>query len=118
MPAQSSSLRSRRALRLVAIGVLILVGLSALQTYSLGQHARMYDNPIYRWRESLAIALSRLQDPPSHGYVAYRSIRDYLAEHGLALVAGEAKVMPSPEQRHALIVDGARMNELIEDASR
>ena len=118
MPAHLSSLRSRLVLGAVAIGVLVLVGLSALHSYSMGHHTRMYDDPVYRWRESLAIALSRLQDPPLHRYLAYRSIRDYLAEHGLGLVVGEAKVMPTPEERRALTQDTARMNRLIEDASR
>jgi hypothetical protein len=112
------SLQAQLRLGIVAAGVLVMLGLSMLQTYSLGQHAKMYDNPIYRWRESLAIALSRMQTPPLHGYLAYRSIRDYLNEHGLALVSGEAKTMPTPAQLHALVIDGDRMNQLIQDASR
>src|SRR5712691_2307195 len=72
----------------IAAAVLLLIALSVVRTYSLGHHQRMYDNPIYRWRESLAIALSRMQTPPLHGYLAYRSIRNYLVEHGLSLVAG------------------------------
>jgi hypothetical protein len=101
----------------LAAAVGVLFGLSVVRTYSLGQHERMYDNPIYRWRESLAIALSRVQTPPLHGYLAYRSILDYLTEHGLAIVAGEAEVLSTPEQRHALVMDGSRMNQLIQEAS-
>jgi hypothetical protein len=101
---------------MLAAAVLALIALNALLTYRLGQHDRMYDNPVYRWRESLAIALSRMQDPPLHGYLAYRSIRDYLAEHGLALVAGEADVLSTPEERRALTHDGRRMDRLIQEA--
>ena len=89
-----------------------------MRTYSLGHHQRMYDNPVYRWRESLAIALSRMQTPPLHGYLAYRSIRNHLVEHGLSLVAGEADAISTPDQRRALVRDQARMNQLIQDASR
>jgi hypothetical protein len=79
-----SGLLSRPRIKLFAMGaaVLVLLALSMLRTYSLGQHQRMYDNPVFRWRESLAIALSRMQTPPLQGYLAYGSIRDYLAMHG------------------------------------
>jgi len=110
--------RSRLVSLMLAIAVLTLFALSVARTYALGQHDRMYDNPVYRWRESLAIALSRMQNPPLHGYLAYRSIRNYLAEHGLALVAGEAAELSTPEERRDLTHDGARMNRLIQGGSR
>ena len=47
-----------------------------VHAYQLGFQSRMYDNPIYRWRESLVIALSRMQPQPLHGYVGYGSILD------------------------------------------
>jgi hypothetical protein len=103
---------------IMAVAVLGLVALSIVRTYSLGHHQRMYDNPVYRWRESLAIALSRMQDPALNGYLAFRSIRNSLAEQGLALLPGEAPMLPTPEQRHNLVRDGARMNQLIQQASR
>jgi hypothetical protein len=53
-----------------------------------------------------------------HGYLAYRSIRNFLAEQGLAVSVGEAKVVPTPEQWRALTHDEARMNRLLQDASR
>jgi hypothetical protein len=77
----------------------------------------MYDNPIYRWRESMAIALSRLRNPPLHGYLAYRSISDYLNQHGLALSEDEAKPLPSPQELRALVFDGARMEALVRGAA-
>ncbi len=102
----------------LAAAILVLFALSVVRTYSLGHNEKFYDNPIYRWRESLAIALSRMQNPPLQGYLADRSIRDYLARHGLALLAGEADVLPTPEQRRALVQDGARMNQLLQEAAR
>jgi hypothetical protein len=78
----------------------------------------MYDNPIYRWRESLVIALSRMQPQPLHGYVGYRSILSYLTHHGLALIDGEADPMPSAQDRAALVADGARMDQLMKEASQ
>src|SRR5215813_13427016 len=85
-----ASLRSRAMLVVIAAAVLTRFALSVMQAYALGHHARMYDNPVYRWREALVIALSRMQPQPLHGYLGYRSIGKYFAEHGLALVAGEA----------------------------
>src|SRR5262249_39039212 len=105
-------------LAVIGTAILVLLALSVWRSYSLGQHERMYDNPIYRWRESLAIALSRMHTPPLHGYLAYRSIRDYLAEQGLALTPGEAKTLPTPDERSALTHDRSRLNRLLQEASR
>jgi len=87
------------------------------RSYALGQYRTMYDNPIYRWRESVAVALSKLHDPPLSGYVAYRSIRDYLTAHGLALMPGEAEPLPSPAEREKLIYDPSRLERLFRAAA-
>jgi hypothetical protein len=103
---------------ILGLAVTILISCNILQSYSLNQFATMYDNPVYRWRESLAIALSWMRDKPAHGYVAYRSIRDFLAQHGLGLIAGEVDPLPTAEERTALVFDGPRMQQLIEQASK
>jgi hypothetical protein len=100
-----------------ALTVVFLFALNLLHAYQLGFQSKMYDNPIYRWRESLVIALSRMQPQPLHGYVGYGSILAYLTQHGLALIGGEAQPLPTPEQRAALVADGARMNQLMKEAS-
>ena len=76
--------------------VVFLFALNVLHAYQLGFQSKMHDNPIYRWRESLVIALSRMQPQPLHGYVGYGSILAYLTQHGLALIRGEADPRPSP----------------------
>ena len=96
----------------------MLFALSVLRSYAAGHHRTMYDNPIYRWRESLAIALSRMQPEPLHGYLAYRSIHNYLTQHGLGLMKGEVDPLPNPSQLKSLVFDGARMNQLMRDASQ
>src|SRR5271165_5120257 len=107
-------------LRPLCFGLLVvaLIGCNILHSHSLNQFETMYDNPIYRWRESLAIALSRMHTKPLHGYVAYRSIRDYLAQHGLGLIAGEADPLPTESERSSLVFDGRRMQQLIEEATK
>src|SRR6185437_2293213 len=96
---------SRARVAILAALALALLALGMYRSYALGQYRTMYDNPIYRWRESVAVALSKLHDPPLSGYVAYRSIRDYLTAHGLALMPGEAEPLPSPAEREKLIYD-------------
>ena len=100
-----------------ALAVAALFAINVLHAYQLGFQSRMYDNPIYRWRESLVIALSRMQPQPLHGYVGYGSILSYFTQHGLALMGGEAYPLPTPAQRAALVADGARMNQLMKEAS-
>jgi len=45
--------------------------------------------PEYRFRQTLAIAISRLRQPSSHGYLAYQSVVDVLSENGLAIFPNE-----------------------------
>ena len=101
-------------LLLVGVGVLIVVNM--LHSYSLGQYRTMYDNPIYRWRVSVAVALSQLRDPPLPGYVAYGSINNYLNRHGLALLRGEAAPLPYPDAVKRLIYDSGRLEALFQKA--
>jgi hypothetical protein len=101
----------------MAVAVCSLFGLSVYLSYSLGQYRTMYDNPIYRWRASIAVALSELRDPPLRGYVAYRSISDYLNQNGLALMEGEASPLPSYQSVRELVYDPDRLEKLFQDAS-
>ena len=100
------------------LAVAFLFAANMFHAYQLGFQSRMYDNPIYRWRESLVIALSRLQPTPAHGYVGYRSILDHLAHHGLALLSGEVPTLPDPTERSALIKNGPRLDRLMQEASK
>jgi hypothetical protein len=123
IPAQSlaaaaRSPASRTAIAIFALYVVFLFALNVLHAYQLGFQSKMYDSPIYRWRESLVIALSRMQPEPLHGYVGYGSILSYLTHHGLALIGGEADPMPTPAEQLALVKDGARMDRLMKEASK
>jgi hypothetical protein len=116
-PATARSPSPRTVVAIFALYVVFLFALNVLHAYQLGFQSKMYDSPIYRWRESLVIALSRMQPQPLHGYVGYGSILSYLTHHGLALIGGEADPMPSAEERQALVYDGAQMDRLMKEAS-
>jgi hypothetical protein len=107
----------RTVIAIFALAVAALFAINVLHAYQLGFQSKMYDSPIYRWRESMVIALSRMQPQPLHGYVGYGSILSYFTQHGLALMGGEANPLPTQEQRAALVADGARMNQLMKEAS-
>jgi len=115
--ASALSPSPRTVVAIFALYVVFLFALNVLHAYQLGFQSKMYDSPIYRWRESLVIALSRMQPQPLHGYVGYGSILSYLTHHGLALIGGEADPMPSAAERQALVYDGARMDRLMKEAS-
>ena len=101
----------------MAAAICCLFVLNVYRSYSLGQSDTMYDNPIYRWRVSVAVALSELRNPPTKGYVAYGSIVNYLNQHGLALMQGEASPMPTYQSVRALVYDSARLDKLFQKAS-
>jgi hypothetical protein len=115
--ASPQARESRTVIAIFALAVAALFAINVLHAYQLGFQSKMYDNPIYRWRESLVIALSRMQPQPLHGYVGYGSILSYFTQRGLALMGGEASPLPTPAQRAALVADGARMNRLMKEAS-
>ena len=98
--------------------ILSLFFLSVWASYSLGHQSQMYSNPVYRWRQSMAVALSRMRDKPLHGYLAYRSIVNYFAQHGLPIWSNEAKTIPTAKQTKQLVTDPARIQALIVGASR
>jgi hypothetical protein len=107
----------RTVIAIFALAVAALFAVNLLHAYQLGFQSKMYDSPIYRWRESMVIALSRMQPQPLHGYVGYGSILSYFTQHGLALMGGETYPLPTQAQRAALVADGARMNQLMKEAS-
>jgi hypothetical protein len=61
--------------------------------------------PEYRFRQTLAVALSRLRQPSLHGYLAYQSVVDVLSENGLA-------IFPNEKGPH---LDAAGWAKLLED---
>jgi hypothetical protein len=106
-----------RCTQAVLIGaVLVIFMLSVGASYQLGHDKRMFGYPVYRWRESMAIALSRMQETPLHGYLAYRSIRDYLAQNGLGIFTSEMNPVPTQDQLNALVNDTSRIEGLIRGA--
>jgi hypothetical protein len=113
------SLSRKRIIRFgFPLAIAFLVIFNVWQSHILGQSRTMYDDPIYRWRESVAIALSRMQEKPLHGYLAYQSIRNYLIENGLGLLDEEATQLPTWSQLTALIHDPARLEKLFQGAAR
>jgi hypothetical protein len=116
--ATARSPSPRTVVAIFALYVVFLFALNVLHAYQLGFQSKMYDSPIYRWRESLVIALSRMQPQPLRGYVGYGSILSYLNHHGLALIGGEADPMPTGAEQQALVMDGARMDRLMQEASK
>jgi hypothetical protein len=123
LPAQNSPVASRppvsrTTMAVFALAVAGLCALNMIHAYQLGLQSRMYDNPIYRWRQSLVIALSRMQPQPLHGYVGYRSILTDLTRNGLALMGGEEGPNLNNAERAALLADGPRMDRLMQEASR
>jgi hypothetical protein len=70
--------------------------------YDVGFH------PLYRLRQTLAVAISRMQVPPTHGYLAYQSVIDSLDENGFA-------VFPNDKGPH---LDVADLGELFADRAR
>ena len=101
------------------IGLLILIGctlyLDLFHGLSLGQDRISY-HPIYRVRQSLAVAISRLHDPPAGGYLAYRSVLNVLTENGFAIFDDEPGRQLGPPGWEALLNDGPRLDRIIREA--
>ena len=63
--------------RIGCVGLLLLIGcvfyLDFFHGIELGQHQTAFQ-PIYRLRQSLAVAISRMRDPSPGRYLAYKSV--------------------------------------------
>jgi hypothetical protein len=104
---------------LAGIGLLLLiVGTLLLDFFhgiALGQDRVAYQ-PLYRLRQSLAVAVSRLHDPALGGYLAYKSVVDVLSENGFAALADEPGPRLDTSAAAALINDGPRLDRIIQQA--
>jgi hypothetical protein len=70
----------RGTVLLLLIAVAFVVNFA--EGISLGQRGALF-YPMYRTRQTLAVVLSMLRDPPAPGYYAYGSIVDLLKSRGL-----------------------------------
>jgi hypothetical protein len=82
----------------------------ALGQYNIGFH------PMYRLRQSAAIAISRMQEPPLHGYLAYQSVIDTLNENGFAIYENDKGRHLDQEGWSVLFKDPARMERAFQKA--
>jgi hypothetical protein len=108
-----------RLRRFGCIGLVLLIGctlgLDILHGISLGQD-RVAFHGIYRLRQSLTIAISRLHDPAPGGYLAYGSVVNVFNENGFAIFDND----PGPHLNlagwEALLTDGPRLDRIIQQA--
>jgi hypothetical protein len=82
----------------------------------LGQHQVAF-HPIYRLRQSVAVALSRMHEPPLHGYLAYRSIVDTFTRKGFALQPQDVGTPLSVGELEALYKDNDRLDRMLQEAN-
>jgi hypothetical protein len=73
-------------------------------------------HPIYRLRQSLAVAISRKQDPPLGGYLAYGSVVNVFNENGFAMINGEPGPHLDLDGWETLLRDGPRLDRIIQQA--
>jgi hypothetical protein len=101
------------------VGLLLLIActlyLDLFHGLQLGQDRIAY-GPIYRFRESLAIAISRLHDPSPGGYLAYKSVVTVLNENGFALLGDDLGSHLEVDGWISLLNDGPRLDRIIREA--
>jgi hypothetical protein len=73
-------------------------------------------HPIFRLRQSLAVAISRRHDPPLGGYLAYGSVVNVLNENGFAIFNGEPGPHLDLNGWETLLTDGPRLDRIIQEA--
>jgi len=105
--------------RIGCIGLLLLIGcvfcLDIFHGIQLRQVQTAF-HPIYRLRQSLAVAISRMRDPSLGRYLAYRSVVNVLNENGFALFDSEAGQHLDVPGWEALLTDGPRLDRIIQQA--
>ena len=105
--------------RIGCVGLLLLIGcvfcLDVFHGIELGQDQTAF-HPIYRLRQSLAIAISRMHDPSLGGYLAYKSVVDVFNENGFAQFDNEPGPHLHEPDWEVLLADGPRLNRIIQQA--
>jgi hypothetical protein len=105
--------------RFGCISLLLLIGcvfcLDVFHGIELGQDQTAF-HPIYRLRQSLAVAISRMHVPSPGRYLAYRSVVNVLNENGFALFDSEAGQHLDVPGWEALLTDGPRLDRIIRQA--
>ena len=99
------------------VGLILLIGcvffLDVFHGIKLGQDQTAF-HPIYRLRQSLAVAISRMHDPSPGRYLAYKSVVNVLNENGFALFDSEPGPRLDVPGWAALLTDGPRLNRIIQ----
>jgi hypothetical protein len=72
--------------------------------------------PIYRLRQSLAIAISRMHDPSPGHYLAYKSVVNVLSENGFAVWDDDPGPHLDVARWAVLLTDGPLLNRIIKQA--
>lgn len=105
--------------RIGYLGLLLLIGctfcLDIFHGIRLGQDQVAFD-PIYRLRQSLAVAISRLHEPSPGGYLAYKSVVDVLDQNGFAQFDDEPGPHLDKQGRDALFNNGPLLDRIIHEA--
>jgi|HubBroStandDraft_6_1064221.scaffolds.fasta_scaffold143924_2 hypothetical protein len=102
--------RSLQIILIVAVFALDLAHGIRLGVHDVGFH------PIYRVRQSMAVAISRLREPPLGGYLAYQSVLDALNRHGFAIHPQDAGPPPDVERWTALLTDADALERALQEA--
>jgi hypothetical protein len=105
--------------RIGCVGLLLLIGcvfyLDVFHGIELGQYQTAFQ-PIYRLRQSLAVAISRMRDPSPGRYLAYKSVVNVLNENGFAMLDSEPGLHLDKPGWAALLTDGPRLDRIIQQA--
>jgi hypothetical protein len=102
-----------RSLQLILI--LLTFGLDFGHGIMLGEHDIAF-HPLYRLRQTLAIAISRMHQPPAGGYLAYQSVVDALNENGFAIFNQDKGPHLDLDGSNELVKSPTRLEHALQDA--
>jgi hypothetical protein len=106
----------QRLAHVLLVGLLLgAIGDNLHHGLAIGQDHQLFA-PIYRVRQTLAVAISRLHEPPARGYLAFRSVVDILNARGFAIFPEDRGPEPTPETWRATLTNGAALDRTISEA--
>jgi hypothetical protein len=106
-------MRVFRSLQFVLI--LLLFGLDFGHGILLGEHDIAF-HPMYRLRQTMAVAISRMHNPPARGYLAYKSVVNSFNRDGFAIFDDDEGPQLDENGWSVLFKDTARMDRALRDA--
>jgi hypothetical protein len=115
-PGHAVPSKTKRVAHLALLALIACIFLIDFAYLPLRGEADTLFQPIYRVRQTLAVAISRMQGPAATGYTAHASVVESLNQSGMAVFPNDPGPPYDDVRTNALLGNGEELNEVMRTA--